>query len=140
MHVTSLHWHKQAKSYANYFLQNSVSCNHMLIKAASICFVDNTRPLSQMTNKLRTAQRAMERKMLDLRLQDKIPCSEIRKRTKVIDIIEYTLKQKWKWAGHIARMKDNRWTKRKPNHRSVSFDWLGNACHGTKVGFSSCRH
>ena len=45
-------------------------------------------------------------------LKDKIPCSEIRKRTKVIDIIEYTLKQKWKWAGHIARLKDNRWTKR----------------------------
>ena len=65
-----------------------------------------------MTNKLRTAQRAMERKMLDLKLKDKIPCSEIRKRTKVIDIIEYTLKQKWKWAGHIARLKDNRWTKR----------------------------
>ena len=43
---------------------------------------------------------------------DKIPCSEIRKRTKIIDIIEYTLKQKWKWAGHIARLKDNRWTKR----------------------------
>ena len=66
----------------------------------------------QMTNKLRTAQKAMERKMLDLRQQDTIPCSEIRKRTKIIDIIEYTLKQKWKWASHIARMKDNRWTKR----------------------------
>ena len=66
----------------------------------------------QMTNKLRTAQRAMERKMLDLKLKDKIPCAEIRKRTKIIDIIEYTLKQKWKWAGHIARLKDNRWTKR----------------------------
>ena len=50
--------------------------------------------------------------MLDLKLQDKIPCSEIRKRTKIIDIIEYTLKQKWRWAGHIARLKDNRWTKR----------------------------
>ena len=50
----------------------------------------------QMTNKLRTAQRAMERKMLDLKLKDKIPCAEIRKRTKIIDIIEYTLKQKWK--------------------------------------------
>ena len=36
----------------------------------------------------------------------------IRKRTKIIDIIEYTLKQKWRWAGHIARMKDKRWTKR----------------------------
>ena len=66
----------------------------------------------QMTNKLRTAQRAMERKILDLKLKDKIPCSEIRKRTKIIDIIEYTLKQKWKWAGHIARLKDNRWTRR----------------------------
>ena len=66
----------------------------------------------QMTNKLRTTQTAMERKMLDLKLQDKIPCSEIRKRTKIIDIIEYTLKQKWKWAGHIPRIKDNRWTKR----------------------------
>ena len=66
----------------------------------------------QTTNKLRTAQRAMERKMLDLKLKDKIPCSEIRKRTKIIDIIEYTLKQKWKWAGHIARLEDNRWTKR----------------------------
>ena len=59
----------------------------------------------QLTNKLRAAQRAMERKMLDLKLKDKIPCSEIRKRTKIIDIIEYTLKQKWKWAGHIARLK-----------------------------------
>ena len=66
----------------------------------------------QMTNKLRTAQRAMERKMLDLKLKDRIPCAEIRKRTKIIDIIEYTLKQKWKWAGHIARLKDNRWTRR----------------------------
>ena len=66
----------------------------------------------QMTNKLRTAQRAMERKMLDLKLKDKIPCAEIRKRTKIIDIIEYTLKQKWKWASHIARLKDNRWTRR----------------------------
>ena len=45
----------------------------------------------QMTNKLRTAQRAMDRKLLDLKLQDKIPCSEIRKRTKIIDIIEHTL-------------------------------------------------
>ena len=37
---------------------------------------------------------------------------EIRKRTKIIDIIEYTLKQKWNWAGPIARLKDNRWAKR----------------------------
>ena len=51
----------------------------------------------------------MVRKMLGLKLQDKIPCSEIWKRTKIIDII--ALKQKWRWAGQIART-DNRWTKR----------------------------
>ena len=72
-----------------------------------------TWPLNkQLTNKLRTAQRAMERKMLNLKLQDKIPCSEIRERTKIIDIIEYTLKQKWRCVGHKTRVKDNRWTKR----------------------------
>ena len=50
--------------------------------------------------------------MLDLKQQDKIPYSEIRKRTMIIAIIEYTLKQKWRWAGHIARIRDNRCTKR----------------------------
>ena len=29
----------------------------------------------------------------------------------IIDIIEYILKRKWRWAGHIARMKDSRWPK-----------------------------
>ena len=68
-------------------------------------------PNKQLANRLRTAQRAMERKMLDVKLQDKIPRSEIRKRTKIMTT-KNTLKQKWRWAGHIARMKDNRWTKR----------------------------
>ena len=54
----------------------------------------------------------MERSMLNLKLQLKIPCSEIRNRTNITDIIEITLKRKWRWAGHIARMKYNRWTKR----------------------------
>ena len=69
----------------------------------------------QLTNKLRTAQRAMERnfrKMVDLKLQDKIPSSEIRKRTKLTDTIEYALKKKVEmdWS-YKARVKDNRWTK-----------------------------
>ena len=28
------------------------------------------------------------------------------------DIVEYVTNTKWKWAGHIARMKANRWTVR----------------------------
>ena len=67
--------------------------------------------------KLRTAQRAMERKMLGIKLQDRIRCTEIRERTKIKDIISFVAKMKAKWAGHIARRKDNRWTGR-------STDWI----------------
>ena len=48
--------------------------------------------------------------MLGIKLIDKIPNLEIREKTKVNDIIEEITKLKWKWAGHVARMKDNRWT------------------------------
>ena len=59
------------------------------------------------------AQRAMERKILNLKLQDKNTLLRaIRKRTKTIDIIECIMKQMWKCSTHIVRMKDNRWTKR----------------------------
>ena len=44
----------------------------------------------------------MERKMLSSKQQDKVPYSEVRKRTKITDITEYILKQKWKWTEHIA--------------------------------------
>ena len=42
--------------------------------------------------------------------RNKIPNLEIREKTKVNDIIEEITILKWKWAGHVARMKDNRWT------------------------------
>ena len=68
-----------------------------------------TKALAQ---KLRVAQRAMERKMLQIKIKDKISCKEIRRRTQVKDIVEFVTSQKWKWAGHVARSKDNRWTLR----------------------------
>ena len=45
-------------------------------------------------------------------IKDKVPYTEIRKRTRVQDIVQFVLKQKWKWAGHVARLDDNRWTQR----------------------------
>ena len=56
-------------------------------------------------------KRAME-KMLKIKLKDKIPATEIRRKTQVMDIMTYIHRQKWKWAGHTARRTDNRWTKR----------------------------
>ena len=65
-----------------------------------------------MTNKLRSAQRAMERSMLGVTLRDKKRATWIREQTKVKDILEAIKEQKWRWAGHVARREDNRWSKR----------------------------
>ncbi|CAG9837260.1 unnamed protein product [Diabrotica balteata] len=62
--------------------------------------------------KLRVTQRRMERSMLGITLRDRITNEDIRRRTGVTDIIEKIARLKWRWAGHIARMTDGRWTKR----------------------------
>ena len=31
---------------------------------------------------------------------------------RVTDVVQYVTNTKWKWAGHIDRMKDKRWTTR----------------------------
>ena len=61
---------------------------------------------------LRIAQRAMERSMLKITIRDRKSSLWIRKQTKIKDIIKYIKQQKRRWAGHIARRKDNRWSKR----------------------------
>ena len=52
----------------------------------------------------------MERRMLNVKLKDRIRNTIIRQRTRVTDIVQYVTSAKWKWAGYVARMKDNRWT------------------------------
>ena len=66
----------------------------------------------QAENLLRVAQRAMERAMLGITLRDRKRSTWIREKTKVRDIVQVVKQQKWRWAGHVARMNDNRWTKR----------------------------
>ena len=43
---------------------------------------------------------------LCLQIMDTFQCDE------VIDIINTVRKMKWSWAGHINRLKDDRWTSR----------------------------
>ncbi|XP_024875701.1 uncharacterized protein LOC112457062 [Temnothorax curvispinosus] len=52
----------------------------------------------------------MERVMLKISLRDKIQNEEIRKRTGVADVVERASRQKWQWAGHVARS-NTKWTK-----------------------------
>jgi len=36
----------------------------------------------------------------------------VREKTKVTDVIGKVRRQKWTWAGHVSRTRDNRWTLR----------------------------
>ena len=62
--------------------------------------------------KLAAAQTKMERSMLNITYKDRKTNIWVRERTKVIDIINTVRKMKWSWAGHINRLKDDRWTSR----------------------------
>ena len=66
----------------------------------------------ELEQKLTTTQRAMERKMMNLSLRDRVNHKIIRKKTGVTDIMEKVRQSKWRWAGHVARFQDNRWTYR----------------------------
>ena len=66
----------------------------------------------QAQNKLAAAQTKMERSMLNITYKDRKTNIWVRERTKVIDIINTVRKMKWSWAGHINRLKDDRWTSR----------------------------
>ena len=65
-----------------------------------------------MENKLRSAQRGMERSMLEISLRDRKRASWVREKTKVKDLLVAIKEKKWRWAGHVARREENRWNKR----------------------------
>ena len=65
----------------------------------------------RMQGKMQTTQRAMERAMIGITRRDRKANEWVREQTGLQDIMTVTRKLKWQWAGHIARLTDNRWTK-----------------------------
>ena len=61
---------------------------------------------------LKVSQRDMERAMLRITIKDEVKCEEIRRLSQVKDIIAEITRSKMRWAGHVVRMADNRWTTR----------------------------
>ena len=51
-------------------------------------------------------------KMLHISIRDGIKYTEIKKKTRVRDIIRTIKQAKRRWAGHTTRRNDNRWTTR----------------------------
>ena len=66
----------------------------------------------QAQKKLAAAQTKMERSMLNITYHDRKTNTWVRAKTGVTDVIKTTRRMKWSWAGHISRLKDDRWTKR----------------------------
>ena len=64
----------------------------------------------KLEKKLRVTERAMERIMVGITKRDKVRNTELREKTKVRDVIHEIKTKKWRWAGHLARREDNRWT------------------------------
>src|ERR1700744_4222155 len=91
-------------------------------------------------NKLRVTQRAMERSMLGISLRDKMTNQWIRQQTKVVDVMERMASLKWNWAGHIARMTDERWTKTIMNCRPPTTRPGGRPPEGWTNGTESSRY
>jgi endonuclease/exonuclease/phosphatase family metal-dependent hydrolase len=71
----------------------------------------------RMQDRLKTTQRSMERAMIGVSKRDHRTNEWVRQQTGVQDIIVRIKQLKWQWAGHVARITDNRWT------RSVT-EWL----------------
>ncbi|KAE9417545.1 hypothetical protein Angca_005204, partial [Angiostrongylus cantonensis] len=70
---------------------------------------------------LSVIERAVEMTMLGVyrftQVVDGIRSSDIRQQSKIKDAFLYAKQSKIRWAGHVMRMNDNRWT------RAVS-DWI----------------
>ena len=65
----------------------------------------------RMQERLRTTQRSMERAIIGVTRRDRKTNAWVRQQSGVEDILAVVKRQKWRWAGHIARMEDSRWTK-----------------------------
>ena len=60
---------------------------------------------------LQVTQRKMERRMTNIRLISHTTNEELRRRSKVEDILDTVYLSKRRWAGHVIRREDNRWAK-----------------------------
>ncbi|CAH2269222.1 jg1742 [Pararge aegeria aegeria] len=63
-------------------------------------------------NKIISSQRSIERSIMKIRKIQKIRHTHIRQKTQAIDALNYSQKLKRRWTGHIARLSDNRWTRK----------------------------
>ena len=58
---------------------------------------------------MEACQRRMERKVLGITLKDRISNARLQNITATVSIGQQATATKWKWGGHVARLKNGRW-------------------------------
>jgi hypothetical protein len=76
------------------------SCNDIWVSGWAVT--------KRMQDRLKTTQRSMERAMIGITRRDRKTNEWVRQQTGVQDIIVRIKQLKWQWAGHVARMNDDR--------------------------------
>ncbi|WKX88633.1 hypothetical protein Q1695_008344 [Nippostrongylus brasiliensis] len=65
---------------------------------------------------MQTAHRALERCFMKTSLRQQwkqgIRSSELREKAQIADPLQHMMKSKYRWAGHLLRRKDDRWSLR----------------------------
>ena len=78
-----------------------------------LCYGAETWALTKsQVSSLQKTQRAMERSLLGIKLRERKSNEEMRKVTETVDVGYKIKKQKFKYAGHIIRGSNERWTKK----------------------------
>ncbi|KAE9416232.1 hypothetical protein Angca_003522, partial [Angiostrongylus cantonensis] len=82
----------------------------------ALTYASETRSLRKQDERsLNVIERAVERTMLGVsrfaKVRDGIRSSNLRQRSKIKNTVLYAKQSKIRWAGHVMRMNDNRWTR-----------------------------
>ena len=76
-----------------------------------LTYASDTWTLTTRSNqRLRTTQLAMLRRILRISRRDHIQNCNIFKKCDTVPVDKLIKRRKWKWAGHVARRSDDRWT------------------------------
>lgn len=79
----------------------------------TLTYASQTWTLSnKIQNRIKTTQNSLERSILGIKLRDKINLRKVKKILKNnTDALTEIRRKIWDWAGHVARLKDDRWTR-----------------------------
>ncbi len=72
-------------------------------------------------NKIKVTQNTLERSILNTKRREHVPTWKIKAKLRKKEAVRHIRRQKWGWAGHTARYKDDRWIYRTTFWQTLNF-------------------